>query len=73
MRSDKAKLHLTHENVRVVARIGDKSGAFLIARNITVTVKHFCRVEPLIEIRRSRRTLAVQRLKVGPSAVHVAQ
>ena len=48
VRSDKRNLHLTHEDVRVVARVADKGGALLIAGNVVAGFKQLRRITALV-------------------------
>jgi hypothetical protein len=71
--ADERQLHLTHEDVGVVARVAEEGDAFLIARDIPVVLEQLCGVLAAIEIRRAHRTTAVEGLEAGPRGAHVPQ
>ena len=73
VRPDERDLHLVHENVRVVARVGDNCDSFLVSGDIAVEVEKFRRVTAQVQVRRARRPGPVERLKVGPCASQVRQ
>jgi hypothetical protein len=73
MRPDERDLHLTHENVRVVTRIDDSGGAFLISGDVATAFKQLRRVIPSVQIGCPRRPGPVERLEIGPRLSQIRQ
>ena len=73
MRSDKRDLHLTHEDMGVVARVDDEGSPLVIAGKIAVGLKQLRRVTPLIKVRCSRRSGPVERFEIGTGTSQIRE
>ncbi len=71
--TDEADLHLAHEHVHVVSRVADEGDAVLVAWHVAVMLQQLRGVVAAIQVRRTNRTAAVERLEVGSGRAHVAQ
>jgi hypothetical protein len=70
--ADEADLHLAHEHVHIVAGVADQGDPVLVAWHVA-GVEQLRRVVAAIEVRRTHRAAAVERLEVGPRRAHVSQ
>jgi hypothetical protein len=66
VRAGQSVVQLRDEDVDIVARVAQQSGALRIARHVAVTTQQLGRVPRVVEERRAGRPGAVQRLEVGP-------
>ena len=70
---DERDLHLTHEDVHVVARVAHEREAFAVARDVAVVLEQLGWIVALEQIRRAARPAAVERLEVRARRAHVPE
>jgi hypothetical protein len=73
MCADERDLHLTHENVRVVAGIDDNGDAFLISGDVATVFKQLRWVIPAVQVWSPHRPGPVERLEIGLGLSQIRQ